>query len=329
MNGVEKAAVLMLSMGEQSAAEVMKFMSPTEVQQLGRAMTSMGRVSQDDVNSVVSGFVGHAEGVTSVGVEAERFVKQVLQQALGDDKARSMMDRISTDNDTGGLDMLRWMDSAAIAEVLRLEHPQIIAIVLAYLDRDQAADVLGQLPRAIASDVLMRMSVLEGVQERALHELSDVLERTFSNNAGSKSAAAGGVKVAAEIVNNLDGSVGSELLEQIKAVDAALGEGIEELMFVFENLNELDARGFQTLMREISSEPLLLALKGASDELKEKIFSNMSQRAAALLREDLEAKGPVRLIEVEAAQKEILTVARRLMDSGDISYGSGGGDDFI
>jgi len=328
MNGVEKAAVLMLSMGEESAAAVMKFMNPAEVQQLGRAMTAMGRVSQEEVNTVVTGFVGHAEGITSVGVDSSIFVKQVLQQALGDDKARSMMDRISSDNDTGGLDMLRWMDPSAIAEVLRLEHPQITAIVLAYLDRDQAADVLSQLSRPIATDVLMRMSVLDGVQERALHELSDVLEETFSNNSGSKSAAAGGVKVAAEIVNNLDGSIGSELLEQIKETDRDLGEGIEELMFVFENLNDLDARGIQVLMREVSSEPLLLALKGASEGLKEKIFSNMSQRAATMLREDLEAKGPVRLAEVEAAQKEILSAARRLMDSGDIAYG-GDSDEFL
>jgi len=328
MNGIEKAAVLMLTMGEEAAASVMKYMSPTEVQQLGRAMTSMGRVSQDEVNDIVAGFCGQAEMVTSVGVEANAFVKDVLQQALGEDKARNMMDRIFSGNDTTGLDMLRWMDPSAIADVLRLEHPQIIAIVLAYLERDQAADVLAQMSRPIASDVLMRMATLDGVQERALHELSEVLEKTFSSNKGNKASAAGGVKAAAEIVNNLEGSLSADLLEQIKATDASIGEGIEELMFVFENLNELDDKGIQSLMREVSSEPLLLALKGASEGLKEKIFSNMSTRAADLLREDLEAKGPVRLAEVEAAQKEILVVSRRLIDAGEISYG-GGGEEYV
>jgi len=327
VNGVEKAAVLMLSMGEESAAAVMKYMDPTQVQLLGRAMSTVGRVDQEAVHQVASGFVEEAEGATSVGVEAEGFVKQVLQQALGNDKARTMMDRIFSSSNTGGLDMLRWMAPAAIADVLAQEHPQIIAIVLAYLERPQAAEVLAQLARPIASDVLMRMSVLDGVQERALQELSEVLENTFASS-GSSSSAGGGIKVAAEIVNNLDGSIGAELLEQIKVADAGIGEGIEELMFVFENLNELDAKGIQVLMREVSSEPLLLALKGASEELKEKIFSNMSQRAANLLREDLEAKGPVRLAEVEAAQKEILTVARRLMDGGEIAHG-GGGDEFV
>ncbi|HAC33114.1 MAG TPA: flagellar motor switch protein FliG [Gammaproteobacteria bacterium] len=324
MNGVEKAAVLMLSMGESAAAEVMKFMSPGQVQQLGRAMTSMGRVSQAEVNEIVAGFCSEAELASSVGVEASSFVKEVLQTALGSDKARNMMDRIFSGSDTTGLDMLRWMDPSAIADVIRLEHPQIIAIVLAYLERDQAASVLDQFDRAIASDVLMRMASLEGVQERALHELSEVLEKTFSSNKGNKASAAGGVKAAAEIVNNLDGSVSAELLEQVKAADAAIGESIEELMFVFENLNELDDKGVQALVREVSSEPLLLALKGASEEFKSKVFANMSQRAADLLREDLEARGPVRLAEVEAAQKEILMTARRLMDEGTIAYGSGG-----
>lgn len=328
MNGVEKAAVLMLSMGEESAAAVMKYMDPSQVQLVGRAMAAVGRISEKDVNDVANGFVGQAEGLTSVGLESRDFIKQMLQQALGSDRAGSMMDRIFAANNTGGLDNLRWMDPAAIAEVLRLEHPQIIAIVLAYLDRGQSAEVLGQLSREIAGDVLMRMSTLDGVQERALHELSDVLEATFSANGDTKSTTAGGIKVAAEIVNSLEGSVSAEVLERIKAVDPAIGEGIEDLMFVFENLNELDAKGIQVLMREISSEPLLLALKGASEGLREKIFSNMSQRAANLLREDLEAKGPVRLAEVEAAQKEILTVARRLMDSGDIAHG-GGGDEFV
>jgi len=327
MEGVEKAAVLMLSMGEAGAAEVMKFMSPGQVRRLGQAMTEMGKVSQEKVNEVASGFVEQAESATSVGVESESFVKQVLQKALGEDKARSMMERIFGGGNTSGLDILRWMDPAAIAEVLALEHPQIIAIVLTYLENDQAADVLAQLNQEVASDVLMRMSVLDGVQERALHELSAVMETTLANSGGNNSTA-GGIKAVAQIVNNLDGSISSELLERIKAADAAIGEEIEELMFVFENLNDLDAKGFQVLMREVSSEPLMLALKGASEELKEKIFSNMSQRAAAMLREDLEAKGPVRLVEVEAAQKEILGVARRLMDSGEIAH-SGGGDEFV
>ena len=241
-----------------------------------------------------------------------------------------MIDRILLGRHSKGLDALKWMEPRAIADLIRLEHPQIIAIVLSYLEQDQAADVLAAIPENMRVDIVMRIASLDGIQPSAIHELDDMLEKQFSGNSDNiKSSAVGGLKTAASIMNFLESTLETELIEKIKEIDDDMGTGIQDLMFVFENLIEVDDRGIQALMREISSETLIIALKGADDAIKEKIFKNMSRRAGEMLRDDLEARGPVKLSEVEGAQKEILTVARRMAETGEISLGGKGGDEYV
>ena len=253
----------------------------------------------------------------------------MLVTALGEDKANTVIDRILLGGNTKGLETLKWMDPRAVAELIRHEHPQIIAIVLSYLEAEQAADVVTLMPERIRVDVLMRIASLDGIQPAALQELNDIMEKHFAGQTNIKSNSVGGLKSAANILNFMDSSIETEIMDNIKEVDTDLGQKIQDLMFVFDNLLEVEDRGIQALLREVSSESLVVALKGADEALKEKFFGNMSKRAAEMLREDLEAKGPVRLSEVELAQKEILAIARRMADSGDLVLGGKGGDEFI
>ena len=328
-NGVTKAAILLLTLGEQAASQVLKHMEPKEVQAVGSAMAAMKNVSKDQVSEVLADFCRTMEKQTGLGLGADDYIRNVLVQALGEDKAGNMIERILRGANTKGLETLKWMDARAVAEIIRLEHPQIIAIVLSYLDPDQAAEVLAYFPERVRVDVIMRIATIDGIQPVALAELNDIMEKQFSGNTNVKSSSVGGTKTAADILNFMDSSVEAEIMDNVKEVDADLGQQIQDLMFVFDNLNEVGDRDIQTILREISSDSLVLALKGADEPLKEKIFKNMSKRASEMLRDDLEAKGPVRLSDVEAAQKEILAVARRLAESGDISLGGSGGDEFI
>lgn len=328
-SGPDKAAILLMSLGEQNAAEVLRLLGPKEVQSVGMAMASMEKVNKEEATSILSAFVEEVESQTNLGVGSEEYIKTVLLDALGAGKAEGVIDRILMGHNSKGLEALKWMDSKAVAEIIRLEHPQIIAIVLSYLDSDHAADVLSQLPVRTRPDVVMRIASLDGIQPSALLELDEIMEKQFASNTNVKSSSVGGTKVAADILNFLDTSTESEVMDSIKETDSDLGQTIEERMFVFENLSALDDRSVQSLLREVSSDSLLFALKGADESLKEQFFKNMSKRAAEMLRDDLEAKGPVRLSEVEAAQKEILVVARRLSDSGEISLGGGSGDEFV
>lgn len=321
---LDQAAILLLSLGENTAAEILKHMGPKEVQRLGTAMASLSNVQQDEVEIVISNFMDEVRTLTGLGMGADSYIRNMLVTALGQDKADGLVDRILLGGNTTGLDTLKWMDARSVADIIRNEHPQIQAIVIAYLDPDQSAEILNFFPEKVRLDVMLRVASLDTVQPSALQELNNILEKQFSGNAGAQTKDMGGYKVAAEIVNNLDSSIGSELLDSIKEIDEELGNQIQDLMFVFENLKDVDDRGIQALLREISSDVLILALKGSDDELKEKIFSNMSKRAAELLRDDLEAKGPVKLSDVEAAQKEILTIARRMADAGELNLGGGG-----
>ena len=322
--GVERAAILLLSLGEQEAAQVLKHMSARDVQKVGTAMTQLLNVSREEVSDVLSNFTSTAETQTSVGVGVNEFLRRVLVDALGQDKASSVIDRINIGPSNKGLEALKWMDPRAVAELIRHEHPQIIAIVLAYLDSDQAAEILAVLPAGMHSDVVMRIATLDGVQPSALSELDDIMEKQFAGKSTGKTSSLGGAKAAADIVNLLDPSTEAPLMEQINRADEALGSKIQDLVFVFDNLIDIDDRGMQELLRNVQSDRLLLALKGADDELKAKIFKNMSQRAAEMLKDDLEAKGPVKLSEVEGAQKEILMAARKLSESGSIQLGGKG-----
>ena len=323
-SGVERAAILLLSLGEQEAAQVLKHMGAREVQKIGAAMTQLLNVSKEEVAEVLATFTQSAETQTSVGVGVDEFLRKVLVDALGQDKANSVIDRINIGPANKGLDALKWMDPRAVAELIRQEHPQIIAIVLAYLDSDQAAEVLAALPVNMRADVIMRIATLDGVQPSALSELDDIMEKQFAGKSTAKTSTLGGAKAAADIVNLLDPGTEAPLMEQINRADEALGSKIQDLVFVFDNLIEIDDRGMQELLRNVQSDRLLIAMKGADDELKAKIFKNMSQRAAEMLKDDLEAKGPVKLSEVELAQKEILLSARKLAESGAISLGGKG-----
>ena len=328
-SGSERAAILLMTLGEKEAAQILKHMGPKEVQKLGHAMAVMSNVTKEQVNAVLRDFITTVDEQTSLGIGSEEYIRKVMTEALGEDKASGLIDRILMGKNTKGLEALKWMDSRAVAELIRLEHPQIISIVLAYLDSDQAAEILKLLPERMRPDLLMRIATLDGIQPSALRELDEIMEKQFSGNTGNvKSASVGGVKSAANIMNLIGSAQEAAIMEKIKDADADIGQKIEELMFVFDDLAEVDDRGMQALLREISSETLIIAMKGADQTLKEKIFKNMSKRAGEMLRDDLEAKGPVRLSEVEAAQKEILTVARRLSESGEISLG-GKGEDFV
>lgn len=324
LSRLDQAAILLLSLGEASAAEVLKHMGPKEVQRLGAAMSQLKNVQQYEVEVVLSNFLEEVRTQTGLGMGTDNYIRNMLVSALGEDKANGLLDRILMGGNTTGLDTLKWMEARSVADIIRNEHPQIQAIVLAYLDPDQSAEVLTYFPEKVRLDVMMRVASLDTVQPSALQELNDILEKQFSGNAGSQTKAMGGYKMAAEIMNNLDSSMEGELMEAIKEIDEDMGLQISDLMFVFDNLKEVDGKGIQALLREVSSDVLILALKGAEDDLKEKIFSNMSQRAAELLRDDLDAKGPVRVSEVETAQKEILTIARRMADAGEIMLGGGG-----
>lgn len=324
LNHVDQAAVLLMSLGEADAAQVLRHMGPKEVQRIGAAMAQMKNVQQSDVKAVLSSFLDEVRTLTGLGTDSDAYIRNMLVTALGEDKASGLIDRILLGGNTTGLDTLKWMEPRSVADVIRNEHPQIQAIVVSYLDPDQAAEVLSYLSEKMRIDIMMRVASLDTVQPSALQELNDILEKQFAGNASSKTKAVGGYKTAAEIMNHLDGTVEADLMDAIKELDEDMGNQIQDLMFVFDNLKDVDDRGIQMLLREVSSDVLIVALKGADNELQEKIFSNMSKRAAELLRDDLEVKGPVRLSEVETAQKEILTIARRMADAGEIVLGSSG-----
>lgn len=324
LSRLDQAAILLMSLGEQSAAEVLKHMGPKEVQRLGTAMSQLKNVQQYEVEMVLTDFLDEVRTQTGLGMGSDSYIRNMLVSALGEDKAHGLIDRILMGGNTTGLDTLKWMEARSVADIIRNEHPQIQAIVLAYLDPDQAAEVLHHFTEKVRLDVLMRVASLDTVQPSALQELNDILEKQFSGNAGTQTKQMGGYKTAAEIMNNLDSSMEGDLMEAIKEIDEDMGVQIADLMFVFDNLKDVDDRGIQALLREVSSDVLILALKGAEDDLQDKIFKNMSKRAAELLRDDLDAKGPVRVSEVESAQKEILTIARRMADAGELMLGGSG-----
>ncbi|KPW71956.1 MULTISPECIES: flagellar motor switch protein FliG [Pseudomonas syringae group] len=329
LSKVEKAAVLLLSLGETDAAQVLRHMGPKEVQKVGVAMAQMRNVHREQVEEVMSEFVDIVGDQTSLGVGSDGYIRKMLTQALGEDKANGLIDRILLGGNTSGLDSLKWMEPRAVADVIRFEHPQIQAIVVAYLDADQAGEVLGHFDHKVRLDIILRVSSLNTVQPAALKELNQILEKQFSGNANTSRTTLGGIKRAADIMNFLDSSMEGALMDSIREVDEDLSVQIEDLMFVFNNLSDVDDRGIQALLREVSSDVLVLALKGSDEAIKEKIFKNMSKRAAELLRDDLEAKGPVRVSDVETAQKEILTIARRMAEAGEIVLGGKGGEEMI
>ena len=329
-SGITKGAILMLALGEEGASEVMKFLGPREVQKLGEAMTSMKAIPQEDVENVLLDFNTVADMNSSLGLDSDGYIRSVLTKALGDDKASSLLNRIlGGGGDASGIESLKWMDSESVADLIFNEHPQTIATILVHLERDQACEVLGCFTERLRNDVLLRIATLSGVQPTALRELNDVLTKLLSGGDVMKKQPMGGIRAAADILNFMSGELESAAMEHLKSYDPDMAQKIMDQMFVFENILDIEDRGIQLLLREVQSDSLIIALKGASEEMREKVFKNMSQRAAEMMREDLESKGPVRLSEVEAQQREILSIVRRLADEGQISLGAKGEESYV
>lgn len=327
LSGVQRAAIFLLGVGEEGAAAIMKHMAPKEVQSVGEAMAGLSDISNEQVAAVVQEFSEKVSKVNPIGIGAGDFTRRVMVQALGENKARSMLSKVMPGNSSSkGMDALKWMDARSLAGLIKREHPQIIAIVLVSLEGDHAAQVISLLPTDIRADVMLRIAKLDLIDPAALQELDQILEKQLGNSQKFPPTSVEGMNTAAAILNNLDSTVEAELMESMKQVDSELSEKINDMMFVFDNLLDVDDRGMQRLIREISVDSLVIALKGVDDRVKDKFFNNMSSRAAEMLKEDLEAKGPIKLSEVEEAQKEILTIATRLADDGEISLGKGGGD---
>ncbi|MFC5303309.1 flagellar motor switch protein FliG [Azospira restricta] len=327
--GIEKAAILLISLGEERAAEVLKHLGPREVQKIGHAMAALRSVPRTRVETVLDDFHKSAGESAAVHIDTDAYIRSVLTKALGDDKASNLISRILQGGDTAGIEGLKWMDAPTVADLIKNEHPQIIATILVHLEHDHSSEILNQFTERLRNDVVLRIATLEGIQPTALKELNEVMLRILSGSSNLKKAAMGGVRPVAEILNFMGTANETSVLDAIREYDPDLAQKILDEMFVFENLLDLEDRSIQLLLREIQSDSLILAMKGASPELREKIFKNMSQRAAEMLREDLEARGPVRVSEVEAEQKEILKIVRRLADEGQIVLGGAGGEQMI
>lgn len=327
--GIDRAAILLLTLGEREAAMVLKNLPAKLVQKLGAAMAQISDVSRDEASEVISNFISDAESQTSVGVANTEFVRNALIEALGETAAANLIDQILLGRASKGLDSLKYMEPKAVADLIRVEHPQIIAIILSQLEAAQAARILACLPPEMHTDLLMRVATVEGIQPDALEELDAVMERQLGNATRLQAAGFAGPKIVADIVNFLEPRIENTVMRELKEADPDLGAKIQDLVFVFDNLIEVDDRSMQELLRQVSSDKLLLAIKGADDRLRDKIFSNMSQRAAEMLRDDLEAALPVKLSEVESAQREILEIARRLSDEGTITLGARGGETYV
>lgn len=329
LDGVEKAAILLLSLSEEDAAQILKHLEPKQVQKVGMAMAQIEDLNQAKISAVHRLFIEQIQNFSTIGFQSEDFIRRALTAALGEEKASNLIDQIILGGGAKGLDSLKWMDSKQVANIIRNEHPQIQTIVLSYLEPEQSAEILSQFPEKVRLDLTMRIANLEEVQPAALQELNEIMEKQFAGQAGAQAAKMGGLKAAADIMNYLDTNIEGQLMDSIREHDEEMAQQIQDLMFVFENLLEVDDRAIQAILREVQQDVLMKALKGADDNLKEKILKNMSKRAAEMLADDLEAMGPVRVSEVETAQKEILSTARRLADAGEIMLGGGGGEDFL
>jgi flagellar motor switch protein FliG len=327
--GLEDAAILLMSLGEEDAAEVFRHLAPKEVQRLGETIAKMKAVSHEKVDGVLERFTAVAAEQSILVADNDEYVKNVLRKALGEDKANLLLDRILQGSDIDGIESLKWMDAGSVAELLRNEHPQIVAAILVHLDHDQASSVLKLFTERQRNEVLVRIATLDGIQPSALKDLNEVMGKVLAGGDKMRKASLGGVKTAAEIINMLGGASETAVLDYIREADADLAQKIIDNMFTFDDLDKLDDKGIQALMKEVQSESLVVALKGATPELRDKVFKNMSTRAAETLREDLDSRGPVRLSEVEAEQKEMLKIVRRLVDDGQIVLAGGSSDEFV
>ena len=327
--GLENAAILLMSLGEEDAAEVFKHLAPKEVQKLGETIARMKSISRERVDGVLSSFSKVAGEQSNLVTDTDGYVKTVLRKALGEEKAELLLDRILQGSDVSGIESLRWMDPQSVCELLRNEHPQIAAAILVHLDIEQGSEVLKLFAERQRHEVLIRIATLDGIQPSALKDLNEVKSKVLAGSDKIRKASLGGAKAAAELINLMGNSVETAVLDYIREADNDLAQKIMDNMFTFDDLEKIDDKGIQALLKEIQSESLVIALKGAKPEMREKIFRNMSTRAAETLREDLEARGPVRVSDVESEQKEMLKVVRRLSEEGQIVLSAGADDAFL
>jgi flagellar motor switch protein FliG len=328
LTNIQRAAVLMLLLGEQEAANIIQYLDPKEVQPLGAAMVSVADISQEAINTVLDEFLGTIKNQTYLGLGVHDYVETVLKRALGDDKAASVLGRIMPGSSSKGLEILRWMDSRAISDMIRSEHPQVISIILSVLEADVAAEVLNYLPAEQRPEVVQRIATLDAVTPAAMLELEAVMKKQFSSSSSSASSTLGGVKVAAKILNFTKTTPLAGIISSVTKMDLDLAQKIQDNMFVFDNLSGCDNRSIQVIMRAVEPDLLMVGLKGADEAVRSKFFDNMSTRARSMFIDDMEAKGPMRLSDVQEAQKQIVRIARKLADTGEIML-AGGGDDFV
>ena len=329
LNGTQKCAILMLLIGEEEAANIMTNLNPDEVKSLGTAMYQVQDIDQDTVNLVLDEFLSIIKANTALGFGATSYISTVMSKALGQEKAQSVLSKITPQDAQKPIDILQWMDAKSIAELINDEHPQIIAVILSYLESAVASDVLSQLDPKIQPDIIYRLSTLENIQPEALKELESVMERKFNSNASLRATQAGGIRAAANVMNYLKSNVEASVMKELTKKDKDVAKEIQENMFDFENLAGIDDKSMQFLIRSLDNELIVVALKGADDSLSEKFFGSMSQRAAANIKDEMEALGPMRLTDVQEAQKQVIAVARQLADEGQIVLSGRGGDEYL
>ena len=329
LSGTEKSAILMMLLGEEEAAQVLQNLTPKEVQHLGTAMYSVAGVDQNTVNMVLDEFLETIKKQTGLGLGAGRYIENVMVRALGEDKAQSVLGRITPASSESAIDILDWMDARAISELIIDEHPQIKALIISYLAFGLGADVLTLLPDEIQADIVRRIATIETVEPGAVKELERVMKEKFAANTSLRASKIGGVKAAAKIMNFTKTEMETRILTSIKKEDKDLMAEIQDNMFVFENLSSSDDRSLQTLLRSVDQDVLIIAMKGAETALQDKLLGCMSTRAAANIRDEMEALGPVRLTEVQEAQKQIINVARKLSDDGTIVLAGRGGEEMV
>lgn len=324
-----RCAILAMTLGEDAAAEVFKYLSAREVQLIGTAMAELKQVTRADVDKVLEQFRQEADQFMAITLGSEDYIRSVLTKALGSDRAAGLIeDILEAGENNSGIDALNWLDAQNVAELIMDEHPQIIATILVHLERDRASDVLALLPERLRNDVMLRIATFGGVQPQALQELTEVLNNVLSGQ-GAKRSKMGGVRAAAEILNFMSSAEEESVVASLRELDADLAQRIVDEMFVFENLVDVEDTAIQLILKEIDMSQLTIALKGAPEELREKFFKNMSSRAADMLREDLEAQGPVRMSRVEEEQKNILGVARRLAEAGQLTLSRSANDEYV
>lgn len=327
LSGAQRAAIFLLGVGEETATQVMRHLSAKEVQQVGEAMAGISGLTNQNVSGVLAKFCNEASEINPLAVTAPEFTKRVMTSALGEGRAKSILSRVmEKPEEHTGVDALQWMAAEAIAEVLREEHPQISATVLTQLEDDHAAQVLALFPEELQQDLILRIARMQELDPRAMEELDRVMSSQLGKLQKTPPRKVQGINNAAAILNATSSDLEKALLESLQSTDQELGDHVKEKMFVFDNLMTLDDRGFQRLIREIATENLVVALKGVDAALQERFFDNMSERAADILKDDMDAKGPVKVSEVEAAQKEILITAQTLADDGELMLGRASGD---